>query len=286
MFRGGQWVLCARQAEGPRCPEDTGPEAAVTSPRQSPVTSALGRERDTLERQQGQTLLGGSRHCPARPRGERDPQRGGQVGAADSPMLGGCRAPWGQLRGAGLPALSQAYAAQHGHAGARAARETKSLLTGSRGCRAPTARGQPGPAPPGKSSLPCSLGRTPSPAHSQSPAPPARMTHSSILSVFTLQCQRRQAAWALQWVPIKDGPWQPEGRGKGSAGSLASRDCPEAAAQLSQRNRVWLSPPSGGVWAMPKAAPRVTAAPGARNHHNWERNPVSNRRGKSPIALR
>lgn len=158
--------------------------------------------------------------------------------------------------------------------------------TGSRGCRAPTAQGQPGPAPPGKSSLPCSLGRTPSPAHSQSPAPPAWMTHSSILSVFTLQCQRRQAAWALQWVPIKDGPWQPEGRGKGSAGSLASRDCPEAAAQLSQRNRVWLSPPSGGVWAMPKAAPPVTVAPGARSHHNWERNPASNRRGKSPIALR
>lgn len=133
---------------------------------------------------------------------------------------------------------------------------------------------------------PAASGGLQRPAHSQSPAPPARMTHSSILSVFTLQCQRRQAAWALQWVPIKDGPWQPEGRGKGSAGSLASRDCPEAAAQPSQRNRVWLSPPSGGVWAMPKAAPPVTAAPGARNHHNWERNPASNRRGKSPIALR
>lgn len=37
---------------------------------------------------------------------------------------------------------------------------------------------------------------------------------------------------------------------------------------------------------MPKAAPLVTAAPQARNHHSWGRNTFSNRRDKSPIALR
>lgn len=82
-------------AEGPRCPEDTGPEAAVTSPCQSPVTSALQKEQDVLQGQQGQTLLGGSRLGAERPRGDRDPRRGGWVGAADSPTLGGCSAPWG-----------------------------------------------------------------------------------------------------------------------------------------------------------------------------------------------
>lgn len=37
---------------------------------------------------------------------------------------------------------------------------------------------------------------------------------------------------------------------------------------------------------MPKAAPLVTAAPGARNHPSWGRNTVNNRRGKYPTALR
>lgn len=235
----------------------------------------------------GTDLAGGLTPLPSETKGGQGPTERGPGWGSRFPHAGRLQGPVGTAQGCWAPSPFPSIRSTAWSCQCQDCRGNQiPASTGSRGCRAPTAQGQPGPAPPGKSSLPCSLGKTPSPAHSQSPAPPARMTHSSILSVFTLQCQRRQAAWALQWVPIKDGPWQPEGRGKGSAGSLASRDCPEAAAQLSQRNRVWLSPPSGGVWAMPKAAPPVTAAPGARNHHNRERNPASNRRGKSPIALR
>lgn len=185
---GGQWVLCApshphvRQAEGPCCPENTRPEAAVTSACQSSVTSASGREQDTLEGQQGQTLLGAHVTAPKRGLGwgSRFPhpvRLQGTVGTPD---------PGHSLEVLGSQPIPEHT--QHSAVMPLPRLPGKPNPCPSRGCRAPTARGQP--APPGKSLVrpffPAASGGLQCPAHSQSLAPPPWMTHSSIWSVFTL----------------------------------------------------------------------------------------------------
>lgn len=140
----------------------------------------------------GTDLAGGLMPLLREAKGGQGSTRGGWVGAADSPTLQGCRGPWGlQTQGtvqgcwAPNPFLSTCSTGQSCQC-----QGCQGNQISSRGCRAPTARGQPGPAPPGKSLVcpffPAASGGLQCPAHSQSLAPPPRMTHSSIWSVFTL----------------------------------------------------------------------------------------------------
>lgn len=213
MLRGGQWVLCAPsqphawQAEGLHCPEDTGPEAAVTSPHQSPVTSALGREKDTLEGQQGQTLLGGSRHCLERPRGDRDPWRGGGLRQQIPPCCREAAGPMGTpdpghssgvLGSQPIPEHTEHSAAMHcqGNQIPGAGSQQRLQSTHSLGSAWSFSSWEE----PGLSILPCSL-RTPTPGSQPKPSPP-----SSDDSQLHLVCFHPLVPAAPGWMGAAVGP--------------------------------------------------------------------------------